>query len=61
MALEEGRRMMFRVVLCLVPGLFYVKYMETNEVPWFHVPFRVRVWGRCGLTISYAVRRSWNT
>lgn len=31
--------MMFRIVLCLVPGLFYVKYLETKNVPRFHVLF----------------------
>lgn len=29
--------MMFRVVLCLVPRLFYVKRLETKDVPRFHV------------------------
>jgi hypothetical protein len=28
---------MFRAVLCLVPGLFYVKYLEIKNVPRFHV------------------------
>lgn len=35
--------MMFRVVLCLVLGLFCVKYLETKNVPRFHVLSRARV------------------
>lgn len=29
--------MKFRVVLCLVLGLFYVKCMQSKNVPRFHV------------------------
>jgi hypothetical protein len=33
MALEAGRPVKFRVVLRLVPGLFYVKCLEIKNVP----------------------------
>jgi hypothetical protein len=45
MALEEARPVMFRVVLCLVPGLFYVKYLERKNVPRFQVSSRAHIRG----------------
>jgi hypothetical protein len=44
MALEEGCPVKFRVVLPLVPGLFYVKCLQTKNVPRVLRPFaRTRI------------------
>lgn len=36
--------MKFRVVLWLVPGLFYAKSLEINTVPWFHALSRAHAY-----------------
>ena len=55
MALEEGCPVKpFRVVLRLVPGLFYVKCLEIKNVP--HVPrvWRARVYAGSAVHFLYA-------
>jgi hypothetical protein len=50
MALEEDCTVKFHVVLRLVPSLFYVKCLERNDVPRFHVFFARTYEGRMRFT-----------
>jgi hypothetical protein len=62
MALEDGHPVKFHVVLHLVPGLFYVKYLETNNVPRFHAFFpRVRIKVDAVRQSHARNGRTWNT
>ena len=63
MALEEGYPLKpFRVVLRLVPGLFYVKCLERKNVPRVLRLFaRTRIRGRNTRHFSYTRVLTWNT